>query len=105
MACKPCQKRLEDAKQYNVFNAAADVVRNAVSGKSTFVSKDIENDRLNICLNCPSNDYNEKLHICNVCKCHVKTKVKFPKSSCPKGHWGAIDPDVETSTNEDETIA
>jgi hypothetical protein len=79
MGC-PCNDK---PKKYNVVNAAVDVIK----GTAEFVETEQAKARVEVCLNCPTNDYSPELKLCKICKCFVKTKARFEKSSCPKGHW------------------
>lgn len=49
-----------------------------------FVSKIESSNRLKVCKQCPNL---LKGNICNICKCHMNSKVLVEYSKCPEGKW------------------
>jgi hypothetical protein len=52
-------------------------------------SKELQQQRLNICLQCPDLGFviMQKITRCDICKCPIKSKIAVQNSSCPKGKW------------------
>jgi hypothetical protein len=60
-----------------------------INPKIEKVSKDVSNERINICLGCdrlfkPTNQ-------CKECGCVMTWKTQLPHASCPLGKWGSVD--------------
>ncbi len=43
------------------------------------------NDKYVICKQCPK--FDNKLKICQVCKCFMPVKTRMPGTKCPEGKW------------------
>jgi len=52
------------------------------------VSRDIAQQRYDICKSCPRLTV---LKLCNICNCIMPVKVKFAQAECPAGKWRSID--------------
>ena len=72
----------------NLVNRAKGVAANFVENGEVFVSKNIQNERLNICKSCDWYDTAE--FRCKHCGCYMEQKVKFAASSCPIFKWDKV---------------
>lgn len=54
------------------------------------VSKQVRNDRVLICFNCPSQKFDEEMFSCKECKCIVILKAEWANDDCPLQHWPRI---------------
>lgn len=66
-----------------ILNYGKTQVSNVLNGFQK-VSKDIEQNRLDICSSCPLNVNGT----CIDCGCIIQEKVKLSVSFCPQGKWG-----------------
>ena len=70
----------------NLAKFAWDIVKQAVtSNESLMVSKEISQQRMEICKQCEF--YDEEESRCIQCGCWLAQKVKFALDSCPIGKW------------------
>jgi len=60
--------------------------------KDNYVSEEISDVRMSICMDCPS--LIKLTKTCKECGCFMTMKTKLIKAECPLGKWGA----EETST-------
>jgi hypothetical protein len=69
----------------NASQASAKVIAEVSKGKNVFVSKEVENQRKQICHNC--NYYDESQKRCRQCGCPIYTKIRFITERCPLNYW------------------
>ena len=70
----------------NVSGLAKDVAKDMIAGKEIFVSEEIRNQRLDLCMNCQYLDGPR----CRACGCFVEQKTKLASSHCPVMKWGQV---------------
>jgi topoisomerase IA-like protein len=51
-------------------------------------SKEIQEERLNICKSC--SEFKPKLKVCGQCGCFMEMKVKFSRTTCPLKKWDVV---------------
>lgn len=68
----------------------------AIGGFQT-VSPWVHLERYNICVNCPTKDFDAASGQCLDCGCICYIKTKWADQSCPKGHWKALKKSDEES--------
>lgn len=74
---------------YDFIGTARDVIVGVLTGDGVRVTKQVANQRFNICYGC---EYLIKeTNRCSQCGCFMKTKVKFKKAYCPVHKWDAVD--------------
>lgn len=73
------------SNSYTIIN----VIKDAVTGKLQFASKDIARERLFVCKNCEAYDMFWKQ--CTVCGCFMPIKTKLANSDCPMNLWKEYD--------------
>lgn len=66
---------------YNIVH----VVRDFFTGKLKFVSKEVAQQRFDVCLQCDARD--EALNICTICSCYLPAKTKLKDATCPMELW------------------
>lgn len=52
-------------------------------------SKDIQADRLKVCLSCVHRGSILGISKCNICSCPIRSKIALKASTCPKDKWPA----------------
>lgn len=57
---------------------------------ATMVGRDVYDERLRICAECPQHMTTLGVRRCRVCKCVLAAKAAFPHESCPVGLWPAV---------------
>ena len=62
-----------------------DVLKDLVTGKLTFTTRSVKEDRQALCTVCEVRD--EARNICTACGCWLPAKVRLAKSSCPMELW------------------
>ena len=64
------------------------VVLARLAGDEIIVSPEIEDIRINECLNCVYITGNtQKTYRCKLCKCFIQLKIKTAASKCPINKW------------------
>ena len=63
-----------------------DFVKDKVTGNVEYVEPEVAQARLDICNVCPDLSM---LRACKHCGCFMDAKVKYARSECPIGKWGA----------------
>lgn len=81
-----------EVDEYSRINESVDL-RNMPSffKKTLIYNQDIINERWEICKSC---EFFTESNTCSICKCMMKTKVKFSVASCPKNKWGKYKGDI-----------
>lgn len=69
------------AKPYGIFN----VLKDTISGTVQYASEEKQQNRKAVCKNCKF--YVPLTDQCSDCLCIISQKVRYEKSSCPKGRW------------------
>lgn len=57
-----------------------DIVKDTISGKAEYVSKDEKKRRLSICESC--NEFKKLTRRCGICGCFLDVKVLYNQSQC-----------------------
>jgi hypothetical protein len=57
--------------------------------KKKYVDIETRRKRINVCINCPTDNYYEPTKQCKLCFCFIRQKAKLKKEyeDCPNGHW------------------
>lgn len=71
--------QLKQPDSYNIL----DVIKDKVTNNLIYVEKEEMQERLKICQPCDDH----RLGMCTNCGCIIEFKVRYAKSSCPKGLW------------------
>lgn len=58
-----------------------DVIKDELRGKAVHVSKDVKQQRLEICSGCP--DFKRISRQCGICGCFLDRKALYAQSECP----------------------
>jgi len=80
-------KKAEEAKLPSSITMAKNFMKSTaehIKGGMKHVEKDMQQERLAICAECPHIVNNER---CGKCGCFLQTKTKWATSSCPIGKW------------------
>lgn len=64
---------------------AKDVALDLLKGQARYASDQVSEARMQTCRTCP--EFRTVMRVCGACGCYLPAKVKFEKSSCPKGRW------------------
>lgn len=78
---------VKDQKLPSTITMAKNFLKSAaehIQGGMKHVEKDMQQERLSICAECPHIVNNER---CGKCGCFLQTKTKWATSSCPIGKW------------------
>ena len=75
----------------NLAKFAFDLIKKSMKGDALLVSKEISDQRMEICKSCEYYDA-EQLR-CRHCGCFLEHKVKWALDSCPIEKWAASDKD------------
>ena len=72
----------------NAGNAVGRAVQAAIGGNRGTVPRAVQEVRLGICMQCPSQQWDGA--VCKVCGCVGKFKAWLATEDCPLGHWPKI---------------
>lgn len=74
----------------NAGQAAARVVRAAVTKRQVAVSQEQLDERLTICRACPSGRYDGGRCLDHRCGCFIGLKARLATERCPNRHWPTV---------------
>lgn len=69
----------------NLFSSASAVAKDIVNGNELFVSNEIRQNRMNVCLSCEW--YDAEQVRCKSCGCFLEQKTQYTSQSCPQNKW------------------
>lgn len=71
------------------------IAQNMVTNVDQYVTKELADERLKVCLGCPR--YFEATGNCKECGCFCSFKVKFKQEECPLKKWSKDENDNQIS--------
>jgi hypothetical protein len=75
--------KLGETRPWDMLNPNAD-----------FVTKEIAQERYDICKSCPK--FIQPTKQCSECGCFMKAKVKLAKAECPIHKWGQFSQEIQS---------
>jgi hypothetical protein len=67
------------------MSALKNLARDVLAGKLQLSEKELSDERMKVCVECPS--FRKLTRQCALCGCFLELKTKILQAECPIGRW------------------